>query len=114
VVGIKYDLLDESSSDNSASTHRTSTDTPLKKKAPAKKATKPIKASQAEPAPRKVSKKEPRKEPPKVVPFQRKEKEEHQDDDSEIRAIVRQAMHALEKGNSVAGYNLLKKIIPDS
>jgi hypothetical protein len=109
VVGIKYDLLEESASDNSASTHRPRPDKPLNKKSPAKKWTKPVKAKKAEATPKKVSKKEPKK----VIPFPRTEKEEDEDDDSEIKTIVRQAMHALEKGNSVAGYNLLKRIIPD-
>jgi hypothetical protein len=113
VVGIKYDLLEESASDNSGSTHRPRPDKPLKKKSPAKKSTKPVKAKKAEPISKKVSKKELKKDPKKVIPFPRKQKEEDEDVDSEIKAIVRQAMHALEKGNSVAGYNLLKRIIPD-
>jgi hypothetical protein len=104
VVGIKYELLEKSSSDSPASTHHSIGGKAPKRKAPPKKAREPIKAKKAERVPKKA--------PKKVIPFPRKETEED-DEDSEIKAIVRQAMHALEKGNSVAGYNLLKRIIPD-
>ena len=105
VVGIKYDLFAEEAASES----------PMKKKAVAKEAPKKAKAPpKAKPASRPAIKSE--KAPAaKVIHFPKPEPEEEDEDESitEIKGSVRQAMRSLEKGNSVAAYNLLKRIVGD-
>ena len=108
IIGIKYDLFDESRSDEKVAgsvKKRESKEAKVKaeKKVPAKPATKTAKA-----------KKDPKPAAKKLIPFPAKKAEEDDDEDDALKGYVRQAMRALEKGNSVAAYNILKRIIPDS
>jgi len=93
VVGIKYDLLEEPARPKHL---RARVQAPKKPKpAPARKREK---KTTAEPS-------------SKVVAFQLAEKEEDNDEVSEIKKQVRHAMHALEQGKQVAAFNLLKRIV---
>jgi hypothetical protein len=98
VVGIKYDLFAEDG-----------TNEPAPKKKAAKEPSKKVKP-ESKPAERPSK----RAQQPKVIRFPKPETddehEEEQEAVTEIKGYVRQAMRALEKGNSVAAYNLLKHI----
>ena len=111
IIGIKYDLLaedhggdqEESSRSQQKETRRAKAKTP-KTKAKAKSVV--TKATNRKPAELKPVAK-------KLIPFPAKQQEPDGDEDDDLKAFVRQAMKALEKGNSVAAYNILKRIIPD-
>ena len=109
IIGIKYDLFDEDWSEEKATPSlkkEKSKEVRVKaqKKVPAKPATKTAKKKKDDPKP--AAK--------KLIPFPAKKAEEDDDEDDALKGYVRQAMRALEKGNSVAAYNILKRIIPDS
>ena len=107
IIGIKYDLFDEDKSDEKKA--------PLKRKKETKKAKPkaPKSRASAKPAATKARKNDPKPGAKKLIPFPAKKAEQDDDEDDELKGYVRQAMRALEKGNSVAAYNILKRIIPD-
>jgi hypothetical protein len=110
IIGIKYDLFAEDSGgdEKEASPSRTK-----EKKKVKEKQSKP--ASSSNPVIKKPAKQK-RTEPKRaqrVIPFPAKKEEHDEDDDNDLQAFVRQAMRSLEKGNAVAAYNILKRVIPD-
>ena len=111
VIGIKYDLLAEQGEKDEKVTDRPTR--PVKK--PKEKAPPPSvhKKPAAKKSP-KSSKPEPKHPAKNVIPFPPKKEEPNDEEDDDLKACVRQAMRALEKGNSVAAYNILKRIIHDS
>ena len=60
-----------------------------------------------------MKKADPKPKAKKLIPFPAGKTENDGDEDDHLKLYVRQAMRALEKGNSVAAYNILKRIIPD-
>jgi hypothetical protein len=110
IIGIKYDLFDEDrSNDKEAPSGREKKTKKAKVKAPkpmapAKPAAKAPKAKKADPIPTVK----------KLIPFPAEKEDQDDEKDDELKGCVRQAMRALEKGNSVVAYNILKRIIPDS
>jgi hypothetical protein len=109
IIGIKYDLFAEDFGDEEKEV--SSSRTKEKKEAKGKQP-KPLPPKKTE-KPAKQKKTQPKPSPKKVIPFPPKKEEQEEDDDSDLKAFVRQAMRALEKGNSVAAYNILKRVIPD-
>jgi hypothetical protein len=109
IIGIKYDLFAE----ESAAEEKKSPHSAKEKKVKAKPPESPPKAKPAREKPADKKKATPKPTPQKVIPFPAEKKEQDDDDDSDLKAYVRQAMRALEKGNSVAAYNILKRVIPD-
>jgi hypothetical protein len=109
IIGIKYDLFEEDRGDEK--------EIPAGREQRAKKskAKSPKPKVPAKP-PAKVPKKKPDPKPAakKLIPFPAKKAEEDDEEDDELKGFVRQAMRALEKGNTVAAYNILKRVIPDS
>lgn len=111
IIGVKYDLLAEerpSDEKEPATTRKKSVKKP-KEKTP--KHPVPVK-----PAAEKATKKkkaDPKPKAKKLIPFPAGKIENDGDEDDHLKLYVRQAMRALEKGNSVAAYNILKRIIPD-
>ena len=106
IVGIKYDLFSEEESSEPS----------LKKKTPAKNAVlRKVKAPAAKKATPHPAKKVQKAPAAKVIHFPKGEKADEDDDESvsELKDLARQAFRALEKGNSVAAYNILKRIIDD-
>jgi hypothetical protein len=111
IIGIKYDLFAEApgKDEKEASPSRTEEKKKLKEKeSKPPPATKPV-----EKKPTKQKKTEAKPATKKVIPFPAKKEEPIENDDNELKAFVRRAMRALEKGNSVAAYNILKRVIPD-
>ena len=109
IVGIKYDLFAEDHGNDeekkSPSSGKKVKKTKIRKPEPS-----------AKPAARKAAKKkkaEPKPAAKKLIPFPAKREEDDDEDADDLKASVRQALRALEKGNSVAAYNILKRIIPD-
>ncbi len=100
ITGIKYDLFDEDRSD--------------KKEVPAgrEKKTKKAKVKSSKPKAPQAKKRDPKSAAKKFIPFSAKKTHEDDDEGDALRGYVGQAMRALEKGNSVAAYNILKRIIP--
>jgi hypothetical protein len=110
IIGIKYDLFAEEDGhhvEKSSSSPKKSSKTKKEKSVKPKPAMKPKeeKAARQKKAPKPAAK--------KVIPFPTKKAQHEDDDEDDLKATVRQAMRALEKGNSVAAYNILKRIIPD-
>ena len=106
VVGIKYDLFAEDEA---------SEPTPKKKakaKEPARKKAKVTVTRKAAPKP---AKKVVKAATAKVIHFPKPDKDDEEEDDSvtQLKGYARQALRALEKNNSVAAYNLLKRIVGD-
>jgi hypothetical protein len=103
IVGIKYDLFAEEEADEPA---------PKKKAAKESQKAKPHTAKKRASRP---SKKPPKAPPAKVIHFPKPEPDAEEEDDSvaAIKGYARQALRALEKNNSVAAYNLLKRIVGD-
>jgi hypothetical protein len=103
VVGIKYDLFAEEKTDEPTPEKRTK---PKEhpKNAKARLATKPVS---------RTSKKAEKAPTAEVIHFPKSEKDDEEEDESvtELKGCARQAMRALEKNNSVAAYNLLKRMI---
>ena len=103
VVGIKYELFAEEEA----------VEAPTKKKAAAKESPKKARVHpKSKPASRPAKKGE--KAPAaKVIHFPKPEPEDDDEDEtvSELKGYARQALRALEKNNSVAAYNLLKRIV---
>ena|ERR1700683_4117730 len=105
VVGIKYDLFaEEETSEPSPKKKTTAKEFP--KKAKVRPSTKPVSRP-----PKKAAK----KASSKVIHFPKPEvdDEEKNETAAELKGYARQAMRALEKNNSVAAYNLLKRIVGD-
>jgi hypothetical protein len=102
IIGIKYDLFAEPDGQEPSRTKEPKKSKSKTRKASAKLPKRETKKKQVEPKPKTE----------KVIPFQ-VEEEEQDDDHDHLKAFVRQAMRALEKGNSVAAYNILKRVIPD-
>ena len=104
IVGIKYDLFAEEESNEPPPKKKTSA------KEPAPKKVKALAAKKEAPHPAKKAQKAPAA---KVIHFPKPQTDDEDEDDSvsELKAIARQAFRALEKGNSVAAYNLLKRIV---
>ena len=111
IIGVKYDLLAEnrSSEEDNSSTSKTKTGKRAKEKSPKHS----VQVKQAAEKATKTKKVDPKPKAKKVIPFPAKKDEHDSDDDDHLKLYVRQAMRALEKGNSVAAYNILKRIIPD-
>jgi hypothetical protein len=111
IIGIKYDLFAE----NSGREAKESSPPRAKEtRKPKEKSARP--PSEAKPVAKKAGKGKPTetKQPTKkLIPFPAKKEEPAEEEDDDLKADVRQAMRALEKGNSVAAYNILKRIIPD-
>ncbi len=105
VVGIKYDMFSQGGSEPG---DIRPADSPSRTKA-AKKAR--SKLSHTKASAKSHQRKEAGSIHEKVIPFPKEKKEEDDHDDGDLKACVRQAMRALEKGNSVAAYNLLKRIV---
>ncbi len=104
VVGIKYDLLAEDSGRQN--------EKPSRKKEPKKSNQKPSKRPvPAEPRSKKKQKKTEPKPARKLIPFPAEKKETVTAKTHDSNAQIRHAMRALEKGNSVAAYNILKQIV---
>ena len=110
IIGIKYDLFDEDRSDEKKVPAGRDT---RRKKAKAKSSSPKAANKAAEKAP-KAKKPDLKPAAKKLITFPAKKAEEDDEDDDELKGYVRQAMRALEKGNSVAAYNILKRVIPDS
>jgi hypothetical protein len=111
IVGIKYDLFAEDGGHDD----KESSATP--KKRGKEREGKSVKAKPSKkPKKEKISKKKahPKTAAKKLIPFPATKQEPEDDDENDLKATVRQAMRALEKGNSVAAYNILKRIVPDS
>jgi hypothetical protein len=111
IIGIKYDLLAEDHGGNQEESSR-----PQKKETKQAKAKTPKPKAKAKSVVTKATKHRPSASKPaakKLIPFPAKKEESNEDEDDDLKAYVRQAMKALEKGNSVAAYNILKRIIPD-
>ena len=105
IVGIKYDLLAEQGGGEKKTAPKASP----KPTTPTKKSTR------REPDESAASPRKKEKVPPaKVIAFPKKEVVEEDDDDpriEDLRTYAREALKALEKGNSVAAYNLIKRIV---
>ena len=104
IIGVKYALLAEerpSDEKEPATTRKKSVKKPKEKTPKHPVAVKPA----AEKATKK-KKADPKPKAKKLIPFPAGKTEN-------FKLYVRQAMRALEKGNSVAAYNILKRIIPD-
>lgn len=108
IIGIKYELFAEDLGSDGKKAPPSRTKETKKSKEKRSKLQEPAKPARKKEAKRK--KIDPKSPAQKVIPFPVK-KDERDDD---LKAYVRQAMRALEKGNSVAAYNTLKQIIPDS
>ena len=111
IVGIKYDLF----ADEGGHDEKETSATPGKRGKGRKE--KPVKPKPGkQPKKEKISKKKVNPKPvaKKLIPFPATSDEHEDDEEDDLRAAVRQAMRALEKGNSVAAYNILKRIVPDS
>jgi hypothetical protein len=110
IIGIKYDLFAEAPGDHEkeASPSRTKE----KKKGHEKPST--LLSKKAVKTPRKQNKSGPQPVPKKVIPFPAKKEQPAADDEGDLKASVRQALRALEKGNSVAAYNILKQGMSDA
>lgn len=96
VVGIHYDLISGAGENN--------------RKSPGMKTLRKIKA----PKPRRAAKppsKTPTLPAEKIIPFPRSQPAKEEEADTELEYQVRKALLQLEKGNSVAAYNLLKRAI---
>lgn len=104
VVGIKYDLFAEDEASEPPAKKKAAAKTPPKKAkahSPAKQVPRPAKKTEKAPA-------------AKVIHFPKPEPEEDEDESvSHLKGYARQALRALEKNNSVAAYNLLKRIVGD-
>ena len=105
VVGIKYNLFAEEEPSEAASKKNT-------RPSPGKKAKTRATTNHSKPS----SKKEGKTESAKIIEFPKPEADEEEEDDSvsELKGYVRQAIRALEKNNSVAAYNLLKRIVGEN
>jgi hypothetical protein len=103
IVGIKYDLFVEEEADEPA---------PKKKAAKESQKAKPHTAKKKASLP---SEKPPKAPPAKVIHFPKPEPDDEEEDESvtALKGYARQALRALEKNNSVAAYNLLKRIVGD-
>ena len=106
IVGIKYDLFAEDEISERSSKKRTQAKKPAikKTKAPATKKGTP-----------EATPKAPKSPIAKVIHFPKANTDEEDRDESvaELKGYARQALRALEKNNSVAAYNLLKRIVDD-
>ena len=104
IIGIKYDLFADAPNDDQKPSSPRSQRTKkaevksLKTETPAKPAAKKTGAKPVE---------------KKIIPFPAK-KVEKDNETGALKAHVRQAMKALEKGNSVAAYNILKRMMQDA
>ena len=106
VVGIKYDLLAEDSGGRD--------EKPSRKKELKKPKERPSKRPMpAKPPPKKLQKAEPRPAR-KLIPFPAPKTKQAVSKTDDSKPQIRQAMCALEKGNSVAAYNILKQIVSTS
>jgi hypothetical protein len=110
IIGIKYDLFAQDSGIEEKGTFapRSKGEKRVKKK----RAKSPMPKKSGRKTPAKEKKAEPKPAAKKVIPFPGKEqKHDEEDEDGGVVTFVHQAMRALEKGNSVAAYNILKQII---
>ncbi len=102
VIGIKYDLFAEEEARMPDPKQKTSVKEKPKKPTP-HRSSKPAKQPQ---------KKAEKPTSAKVIHFPKPEAEDEEDESiTEFKGHVRQAIRALEKNNSVAAYNLLKRIV---
>jgi hypothetical protein len=107
IVGIKYDFLSEDSGNRD--------EKPSRRKEATKPKEKPFKRPlPAKPPPKKKQKKTEPKPARKLIPFPAPKKERANAKTHDSKTQIRQAMRALEKGNSVAAYNILKQIVSAS
>jgi len=109
IIGIKYDLLVE---EKGPDKNESGPSRPKKQKEPKEKA--PKQTAERKSATRKEKKKGKRgqeRSVKKVISFPAKSEIKEDDQDNAIMTLVRQALRALEKGNSVAAYNILKRIV---
>ena len=104
VVGIKYDLFSEAEKTSGEKRNE-----PKAREAPPKR---PVKAAKKPALRKRKAYAHQGTAPAKVIPFPQREKADKEEDSvSALKAYARQAMRALKKNNSVAAYNLLKRII---
>jgi hypothetical protein len=108
IVGIKYDLFSDHDPGEPALRKKKTSTQSVPRKA---KASKLAKKSKPKPQPDKAEK----SSAAKVIRFPQPHDTEDGDDESvaTLKTYARQAMRALEKNNSVAAYNLLKRIAED-
>jgi hypothetical protein len=106
IIGIKYDLFaqDGGSDENEASPRLKE-----EKKVTKKRSDSPLPKKSVRKTPAKEKKAAPKPAAKKVIPFPAKE-DEH-DEEGGVLTCVDQAMRALEKGDSVGAYNILKQIV---
>ena len=113
IIGIKYDLF---AGEGGHRDEKAPSSSKKRAKAPKEKAERPKPSPKLnrKPKEKKVAptKHEPKPTAKKLIPFPMKNQERNDEDDDDLNATVRQAMRALEKGNSVAAYNILKRIVP--